>query len=110
MGLETLCGQSYGGSELMEVGRTVQCALVVQTIIAALVSCLWLNSEPLLLALKQEPALAAAAGKYLRYLIPGLLANACLQPLVKYLQSLEKTRPFAICSAVTLALHLPMNW
>ncbi|GAQ78777.1 MATE efflux family protein [Klebsormidium nitens] len=110
LGLETLCGQSYGGSELMEVGRTVQCALVVQFVLAGVVSCLWLNSEPLLLALNQEPALAAGAAKYLKYLIPGLMANACLQPLCKYLQSLEKPRPFAVCSALALALHVPTNW
>lgn len=110
LGLETLGGQVVGAGQLDELGHVTHLGLIVLTLLAGTISIAWAFAEPLLLALGQDPTLAAEAAKYLHLLIPSLFANAWTQPLVKFLQSVGATAPLAWASSVTLLVHLPSNW
>lgn len=106
--METLCGQAYGAGEFFQVGETLQRALVIVTTICVPISLLWYYTEPLLLLCGQEPAIAAAAGLYAKWNLPGLFFHAWSEPIEKYLQSQGLMVPMAACSCATLVLHVPI--
>ncbi|KAJ7212400.1 hypothetical protein O6H91_Y476800 [Diphasiastrum complanatum] len=70
--LETLCGQAYGGKQFHLLGIYMQRALIVLNLAAILISFMWFYMGKILLMLHQDPAIAAKAGEYARWLIPGL--------------------------------------
>lgn len=106
--METLCGQAFGAGEFLQVGETLQRALVITTVICIPISAIWYYTEPLLLLCGQEAAIAAAAGLYAKWNLPGLFFHAWSEPIEKFLQSQGLMVPMATCSCVTLALHVPI--
>lgn len=85
--LETLCGQAYGAEQYEQLGLMLQRGGVIMTIFCIPIALLWLKAEDILLLWHQEPAIAALAGQYMLYLIPGLVASAWLYPVAEYIQS-----------------------
>lgn len=110
LGLETLGGQAVGAGNFLELGYLTQLTVTVQLTMAVLISIAWLFAEPALLALGQDPTLAANAAHYMHLLIPSVFANACTQPLIKFLQSQGRTQPLAWAATITMVLHVPNNW
>lgn len=108
--LETLCGQGFGAKLYRMLGIYLQSAMITSFIFSVLVSILWFYSEPILILLHQEPAIAKMAGLYLRYLIPALYAYAFLQCLLRFLQTQSVVIPLVICSLVPLILHVGLAY
>ncbi|KAJ7528749.1 hypothetical protein O6H91_15G017200 [Diphasiastrum complanatum] len=106
--LETLCGQAYGGKQFHLLGVYMQRALIVLNLTAILISFIWFNMGKMLLMLHQDAAIAAKAGEYARWLIPGLFAYASLQAVVKFLQTQAVVLPMLLCSFITLLVHIPV--
>lgn len=48
---------------------------------------IWANAESVLLLMKQDPDISREAGRYLRWMIPDLIALAGAQPVRVYLRS-----------------------
>ncbi|PUZ54580.1 hypothetical protein GQ55_5G143400 [Panicum hallii var. hallii] len=77
---------------------------------AALVSVLWVFTEPVLLLLRQEPRVSRAAAGFVRAQIPGLFAYAFLQCLLRYLQMQSVVLPLVAFSAASFALHVALAY
>ncbi|OVA14903.1 Multi antimicrobial extrusion protein [Macleaya cordata] len=108
--LETLCGQGYGAKLYRMLGIYLQASIITSFIISIFVSILWWYSEPILLLLHQEPEVAKMATIYMRHLIPGLFAYACLQCVLRFLQTQTVVMPLVICSVVPLVVHVGITY
>ncbi|KAL2620696.1 hypothetical protein R1flu_000901 [Riccia fluitans] len=106
--LETLCGQAYGAKEYYLTGIFLQRAIFVLTIICIPISFIWWYLGPILTAIGQNPEIAERAQEYTRFLIPTLFAYACLQPLVKFMQTQSAVKAMALLSAITLVIHVSL--
>lgn len=108
-GLEPLCAQAFGSRNHDLLTLSVQRAVLLLFLAAVPIALLWLNVGPILVALGQDPTISAHAASYAAFALPDLAAGAVLQPLRVYLRSQGITRPMAACSAIAVALHVPLN-
>ncbi|CAA0808536.1 MATE efflux family protein LAL5 [Striga hermonthica] len=104
--LETLCGQGYGAKMYRMLGIYLQASCIITIIFTVIVSVIWWYSDIILTLLHQDPQIAKAAGLYLRYLIPGLVAYGFLQNILRFLQTQSVVMPLVVCSLVPLAAHI----
>ena len=110
-GLNTLAGQSYGAREYFSVGYNLQMAVMLSLATALFpVSAVWALSEPVLVLLGQEPAIARLAGRYLRLLIPSLFSYAALQCLMVWCQIQHVVTPLTVASLAVALLNVPLTW
>lgn len=76
-GMETVCGQAFGARQFELVGWTLQRAVPICLLTAALPClALWGRAGPLMLALGQEPGTVELARHYLWRASPALLLSA----------------------------------
>ncbi|XP_062212961.1 protein DETOXIFICATION 54-like [Phragmites australis] len=108
-GLEPLCAQAFGSRNYDLLTLSLQRAMLLLLIAAVPIALLWLNVGPILVALGQDPTISASAAAYAAYALPDLAASTVLQPLRVYLRSQGITKPMAACSAIAVALHVPLN-
>ncbi|VAH79045.1 unnamed protein product [Triticum turgidum subsp. durum] len=108
--LETLCGQAYGARQYHTLGLHTYRAIVTLLVVCVPLSLLWAFMGKILVLIGQDPLIADGAGRYIVWLIPGLFANAVIQPITKFLQSQSLTTPLLLSSVATLALHVPLCW
>lgn len=108
-GLEPLCAQAFGSRNYDLLTLSLQRAFLLLLLAAVPIALLWLHVGPILVALGQDPTISAAAASYAAYALPDLAASAVLQPLRVYLRSQGITKPMAACSAIAVALHVPLN-
>ncbi|KAJ1292786.1 hypothetical protein BS78_01G017100 [Paspalum vaginatum] len=108
-GLEPVCAQAFGSRNYDLLTLSLQRAVLLLVVAALPIAVLWLNVGPILVALGQDPAISASAASYARFALPDLAVGAVLQPLRVYLRSQGVTRPMAACSALAVALHVPLN-
>ncbi|XP_072998535.1 protein DETOXIFICATION 54 [Typha latifolia] len=108
-GLEPLCSQSFGSKNYPLLTLSLQRSFLLLLLAAIPISLLWLNLSPILTFLGQDTSITAIAAQYCLYSLPDLLTNAFLQPLRVFLRSQGVTRPMAACSALAVALHVPLN-
>ncbi|KNA09460.1 hypothetical protein SOVF_153410 [Spinacia oleracea] len=110
MGMEPICGQAFGAKKHSLLGLTLQRTIILLLLISLPICFLWLNVEKLLLLCRQDRAIAAQAQSYLIFTLPDLLALSFLHPLRIYLRSQSITLPLTFTAALSIALHLPLNW
>ncbi|KAL6554232.1 Protein DETOXIFICATION 18 [Orobanche minor] len=104
--LETLCGQGYGAKLYKLLGIYLQASSIITIFFSIIVSIIWWYSDIILTGLHQDPQTAKAAGLYLKYLIPGLVAYGFLQNILRFLQTQSIVMPLVVCSLVPLAIHV----
>lgn len=109
-GLELLYGQGKVAYNPTLMGVYLQRALLVLTLACLPIATLWCYTEPLLLLLHQTPEVARVAGEYAICLLPSLLANAWIQPTIRYLQAQKLTLWMDAIAATTLILHVILTW
>ena len=61
--METLCGQAYGAKDYKTLGDVLQRALGVCWVACIPVALLWSQSTALMVAVGQDPVIAAKAGR-----------------------------------------------
>ncbi|BAF14487.2 Os04g0373400 [Oryza sativa Japonica Group] len=108
--LDTLCGQAFGAKQHRLVGVYKQRAMVVLGLASVCVAAVWAYTGELLLLFGQDPEIAAAAGSYIRWMIPALLAYGPLQCHVRFLQTQNAVMPVMLSSGAAAACHLPVCW
>ncbi|KQK12236.1 protein DETOXIFICATION 54 [Brachypodium distachyon] len=108
-GLEPVCAQAFGSRNHHLLTLSLQQSILLLSLAAIPIALLWLNAGPILVSLGQDPAIAAAAASYAAWALPDLAAGAVLQPLRVYLRSQGVTKPMAACSALAVAIHVPLN-
>ncbi|TVU09157.1 hypothetical protein EJB05_42601 [Eragrostis curvula] len=106
--LETLCGQAYGAKQYHKLGMHTYRAVVTLLVVCIPLSVLWGFMGKILVLIGQDPLMAQGAGRYIVWLIPGLFANAVLQPITKFLQTQSLIFALLLSSVATLAIHIPL--
>lgn len=108
--LETLCGQAYGAKQYHLLGIYLQRAFIILVTAGMPICLIWLNMERILLAMGQDPEIVRAAYSYTMWLIPTLLLNAILMPLIKFFQTQRAVFLLLISSIITVCFHVPLCW
>ncbi|KAJ7970168.1 Protein DETOXIFICATION [Quillaja saponaria] len=99
--LETFCGQSYGAKEYHLLGIHVQRAMIVLLLVSIPLATIWANAGHILVLLRQDPEISAEAGRYARFMIPGIFAFAILQCHLRFLQTQSKILPVLVSTGIT---------
>ncbi|KAG6671263.1 hypothetical protein I3843_Q004200 [Carya illinoinensis] len=110
MGMEPICAQAFGAKKHTLLGLSLQRAVLLLTFTSIPISLLWLNMKKILLFCGQDETIAREAQSYLFYSLPDLLAQSLLHPLRIYLRSQSITLPLTFCAALSIFLHIPINY
>jgi MATE family multidrug resistance protein len=108
--LETLCGQSYGAKQYEMLGIYMQRGLFVLHITAIPFAFLFGYMGQILAGLGQNKTISCEAGKYARWLIPALFAQASAQVLIRFLQTQSLVYPLMASSILSVVCHIPLCW
>ncbi|XP_047051707.1 protein DETOXIFICATION 16-like [Lolium rigidum] len=108
--LDTLCGQAYGAGRYHRLGAYKQRAMVVLSLACVPIALVWANTTKILLFLGQDPAIAAEAGEYARWMIPSLAAYVPLQCHIRFLQAQGVVLPVTASSGATALFHPLVCW
>ena len=106
--LETLCGQAYGAKQYHKLGVDTYRAVFTLLAVCIPLSLIWVFMDKILILIGQDPLISHGAGRYMIWLIPGLFANAVLQPVTKFLQTQSLIFPLLLSSVATMAIHIPL--
>ncbi|KAK7380321.1 hypothetical protein VNO78_32829 [Psophocarpus tetragonolobus] len=109
-GLETICGQAYGAQQYQRIGIHTYTAIFSLILVCIPLSLLWINMEPILVFIGQDPLISHEAGKFIVWMVPALFAYAILQSLVRCFQIQSLLLPMLASSCVTLIIHVPLCW
>lgn len=110
-GIDTLASQAWGAKEHLAIGLINQRALLILTLLVNVpVVAIWLNATPILLACRQDPAVASQVGLFARIRIPGLFAQGVVCCASKTLQAMGKTRWLAVSNVLGIVLSVGLAW
>ncbi|KAL7176511.1 hypothetical protein ACSBR2_029943 [Camellia fascicularis] len=109
-GLEPVCSQAYGSKKWDLLSLSLQRMIFILLMAIIPISLLWINLEPIMLFMGQDPQITSTAATYCIYSLPDLLTNTLLQPLRVYLRSQGVTKPMMYCSFVAVLFHVPLNY
>ncbi|PWZ55133.1 Protein DETOXIFICATION 16 [Zea mays] len=104
--LDTLCGQAFGARRYALLGVYKQRSMLVLALASLPVVLTWVFVEQLLLAIGEDPDIAAEAGAYARWLIPSLAAFVPLTCHMRFLQTQSVVVPVMASSGVTALAHV----
>ncbi|KAH6759619.1 MATE efflux family protein [Perilla frutescens var. hirtella] len=110
MGMEPICGQAFGAHRFKLLGLTLQRTTLLLLLTSIPIAFLWLNMNKLLLLSGQDHDIAMAAQSYILFSLPDLVAQSFLHPLRIYLRSQSITMPLTYCAAISIILHIPINY
>ena len=88
------------------MGVHLQASLLTSALASAVVSLLWLYSEPLLVFLGQDPETSRLAADFLRHSVPALFAYGFIQCALRFLQAQSVVAPLVAFSLLPLAAHV----
>lgn len=110
LGIDPVVSQAHGARDGRAAGLALQRGLIVAVFVTLLVSlALWITA-PVLVLLGQEPALADAAGHYIRVQIPSIGALYGFLVLRSYLQGRGIVRPALVAMIVANLANVLFNW
>ncbi|XP_020228374.1 protein DETOXIFICATION 49 [Cajanus cajan] len=110
MGMEPICAQAFGAKRFKLLGLTMQRAVLLLLLTSLLISFFWLNMNKILLLCGQQQDIANEAQSYIIYSLPDLILQSLLHPLRIYLRSQSITLPLTCCAALSILLHVPINY
>ncbi|KAJ3334634.1 hypothetical protein HDU93_007592 [Gonapodya sp. JEL0774] len=115
--LDTLCSQAVGvarksgkESDKYILGKILQRAFLLVTMVTVAVSIMWWNAEFVLVALGQDPEISKLASVFIRYLIPGFLPSMLFECMRHYLQAQGIPSAATYCVAVTAVVNIPLTY
>ncbi|PPS04704.1 hypothetical protein GOBAR_AA15952 [Gossypium barbadense] len=106
---------SVTGFAIMKIGTYLQASCIISRFFSIVISILWINTEPILIWLHQDPQISKIAAVYLKHLIPGLFAYAFLQNILRVVQAQSIVMPLVWFSILPIATHFGIvyslvNW
>ncbi|KAG6625506.1 protein DETOXIFICATION 48-like [Carya illinoinensis] len=110
MGMEPICGQAYGAKQWKLLGLTVQRTVLLLLSTSVPISFMWLNMKTILLWCGQDEEISSVAHTFILFSIPDLFFLSLLHPLRIYLRTQSITLPLTYCSAISVLLHVPINF
>lgn len=110
MGMEPICGQAFGARQWKLLGLTLQRTVLLLLCASIPISFMWLNMNRILLWCGQDAEISSMAHVFILFSIPDLFFLSLLHPLRIYLRTQGITLPLAYCSAISVLLHVPLNF
>uniref|UniRef100_A0A7C9ALI3 Protein DETOXIFICATION n=1 Tax=Opuntia streptacantha TaxID=393608 RepID=A0A7C9ALI3_OPUST len=110
MGMEPICGQAFGAKRYKLLGLVMQRTMLLLLLVSIPISFLWLNMKRILLLCRQERDIAEVAQSYIFFSLPDLIAQSLLHPMRIYLRTQSITLPLTYCAALSIFLHIPINY
>ncbi|OIV96624.1 hypothetical protein TanjilG_28481 [Lupinus angustifolius] len=110
MGMEPICGQAYGAKQMKILGLTLQRTILLLLSTSIPISFTWLNMKRILLWCGQDHEISSMAQTFILFTIPDLFFLSLLHPLRIYLRTQGITLPLTYCSAISILLHVPLNF
>ena len=110
MGMEPICGQAYGAKQWKLLGLTLQRTVFLLLSTSIPISFMWLNMKRILLSFGQDQEISSMAQTFIVFSIPDLFLLSILHPLRIYLRTQSITMPVTYCSAISVLLHIPLNF
>ncbi|XP_059633304.1 protein DETOXIFICATION 48-like [Cornus florida] len=110
MGMEPICGQAYGAKQWKLLGLTLQRTVLLLLSTSIPISFMWLNMKTILLWCGQDQEISSMAHTFIVFAIPDLFFLSLLHPLRIYLRTQSITLPLTYCSAISVLLHIPLNF
>ncbi|XP_050263142.1 protein DETOXIFICATION 16-like [Quercus robur] len=108
--LDTYCGQAYGAKQYRMLGIHTQRAMIVLLLSCIPITLIWAKARHILVFLRQDPEISAAAGLYARFLIPCIFGYAIVQCHVRFLQAQNNVLPMMVSSGISTLSHLFTCW
>ncbi|XP_026154459.1 multidrug and toxin extrusion protein 1 [Mastacembelus armatus] len=107
---DTLISQTFGSRNLLRVGIILQRAILI--LILACFPCwaILINTEPILLAVRQDPEVARLAQMYVKIFMPALPAAFMFSLQMRYLQNQGIIWPEVITGFVVNLLNALINY
>lgn len=110
MGMEPICGQAYGANQWKLLGLTLQRTVLLLLSASIPISFMWVNMKGILLWCGQDREISTVAHTFILFSIPDLFFLSLLHPLRIYLRTQSITLPVTYCSAISVLLHVPLNF
>ncbi|KAF7828319.1 protein DETOXIFICATION 49 [Senna tora] len=110
MGMEPICGQAFGAKRFKLLGLAMQRTVILLLFTSIFIAFLWFNMNKVLILCGQEQDIAHEAQSYILYSLPDLVAQSLLHPLRIYLRTQSVTLPLTFCAALSILLHIPINY
>ncbi|GMH16495.1 hypothetical protein Nepgr_018336 [Nepenthes gracilis] len=110
MGMEPICGQAFGAKQMKLLGLTLQRTVLLLLSTSIPISFMWLNMKRILLWCRQDEEVSSVAHVFILFSIPDLFFLSLLHPLRIYLRTQSITRPLTYCTAISVILHVPLNF
>ncbi|OVA07338.1 Multi antimicrobial extrusion protein [Macleaya cordata] len=110
MGMEPICGQAFGAKQWKILGLTLQRTVLLLLSTSIPISFMWLNMKRILLWCGQDEEISSMAHVFILFSIPDLFFLSLLHPLRIYLRTQSITLPLTYCSAISVILHVPLNY
>uniref|UniRef100_A0A8C8C9Z7 Multidrug and toxin extrusion protein 1 n=1 Tax=Oncorhynchus tshawytscha TaxID=74940 RepID=A0A8C8C9Z7_ONCTS len=102
--------QTFGSRNLLKVGVIVQRAILIQLLACFPCWAVLINTEPILLAVKQSPEVARLSQVYVKIFMPALPATFIYQLEARYLQNQGIIWPQVITGVVANVLNALINY
>ncbi|XP_075947987.1 multidrug and toxin extrusion protein 1-like [Anarhichas minor] len=107
---DTLISQTYGSGNLKRVGVILQRGILILLLACFPCWAILINTEPLLLAVKQSPEIASLAQLYVMIFMPALPAAFMYQLQGRYLQNQGIIWPQVVTGAIANILNAIINY
>ncbi|XP_071360922.1 multidrug and toxin extrusion protein 1-like isoform X2 [Trachinotus anak] len=107
---DTLISQTYGSGNLKRVGVILQRGILILLLACFPCWAILINTEPLLLAVKQSPEVASLSQLYVKIFMPALPAAFMYQLQGRYLQNQGIIWPQVITGAIANILNAVINY
>jgi len=110
MGMDPIVSQAHGRRDGRTAGIALQRGLVLAGLLSLVVTVLWLGTESLFRALRQEPRLVEAAQRYVEVQIPSIAFFLGFTALRHQLQGREIMRPAMWATLAANLSNAVLNW
>ncbi|XP_061575590.1 multidrug and toxin extrusion protein 1-like isoform X2 [Cololabis saira] len=107
---DTLISQTYGGGNLLRVGVILQRAILILLLACFPCWAILINTEPILMAVRQEPEVARLSQTYVKIFMPALPAAFMFSLESRYLQNQGIIWPQVITGVVVNLLNALVNY
>ncbi|KAK2815640.1 hypothetical protein Q5P01_026107 [Channa striata] len=107
---DTLISQTYGSGNLKRVGVILQRGILILLLACFPCWAILINTEPLLLAVRQSPEVASLSQLYVKIFMPALPASFMYQLQARYLQNQGIIWPQVITGAIGNVLNAIINY
>lgn len=109
-GLETLCGQAYGGKQYHMLGVYLQRSWIILFVTSTVLLPIFIFTAPILRALGQDEAISEVAGTIGHWLIPVIYSFIISFTCQMFLQAQSKNMIIAYLAAFSLSIHVLLSW